>query len=184
MGTYLAVYIGIEVALFLVFLCVIAYSSWQLIAIAKLILCDPDMQREDKLASLAEVAPICFVWLGILGQFVVRILHWPDSAYIPILALMGLVMIWAVYDSRRPLAERVDRLRQRCARTEARTIARLRSEGIYPQEGQLATDEQIKSLAQTKYAIYAYSLYRETHQVDIKEAAAAVKRMKQELKTG
>lgn len=135
---------------------------------------DPDMLREDKWDSLRGWISSLLVLLMIMGMN----LHWPDFAQAIIVSLLFIFLIWNMIILRRPRSQIIQ---QGLVRRD-RTIARLRSEGIYPPEGQVVTDDDIKRLLKTKYKIYAYSLYRQIHHVDLKEAATAIKRMKQEMK--
>jgi len=63
-------------------------------------------------------------------------------------------------------------------------VYRLRLAGLYPASGEPATEHHFVALLQAGHPKCAVRLYKKTHKVSGKEAAAAVARMAETLRTG
>lgn len=63
-------------------------------------------------------------------------------------------------------------------------VHRLRLSGIYPAAGEPATEHHYVALLRAGHTKYAVRLYKKTHKVGGKEAAAAVARMAAALHSG
>ncbi len=92
-------------------------------------------------------------------------LSWSTGGFINALVHMGLVLL-AITQLISPTP--VERFEQK--------IAALRQQGIYPPEGQ-GTDEDVKRLAKAGHRIFSIRLYRQIHNVPLKQADEAVKRL-------
>ena len=61
--------------------------------------------------------------------------------------------------------------------SQRRAVQKAREKGLWPEYGEVPTDENVRKLALAGEKILAIKLYRQLHGGDLKEAKAAVEKM-------